>query len=96
MHDDWEARAYAAAALGVLGAREKLMVSALKEGLEQKPYKELRLLSARYLGEMGAEAKGVVPMMLAAAKDSDPEVARAAGEALKKVAPEEAAKAGIR
>ena len=45
---------------------------------------------------MGAEAKSAVPALLAAAKESDATLARCAGEALKKVAPDDAAKAGIR
>jgi len=96
MHDDWEGRAYAAVALGTMGVREKTMLSALVEGLEQKSYKNLRLLSARFLGELGTEAGAGVPGLIVAAKDSDAEVARSAGDALKKVAPDEAAKAGIR
>src|SRR5579862_1556313 len=96
MHDDWEGRAYAAVALGTMGVREKTTLSALIEGLEQKPYKDLRRLAARYLGEMGVEARAAVPTLVAAAKEADAELARAAGEALKKVAPDEAVKAGIR
>lgn len=96
LHDDWEARAYSAAALGGMGVREKLMISALREGLEQKPYKELRLHSARILGEFGDEAKEAAPALVAAAKEPDPELARVAAESLKKVAPGEAAKAGVR
>jgi HEAT repeat protein len=96
MHDDWEGRAYAAVALGKMGVREKTMLSALIEGLEQQPYKDLRLLAARFMGEMGVEAKAAVPALVAAAKESDAELSRAAGEVLKKVAPDEAAKAGIR
>jgi HEAT repeat protein len=96
MHDDWEGRGYAAAALGVMGVRDPAMIPALVEGLDQKPYKELRLHSARFLGEMGPQAKAAVPTLIAASKEPDAEVARAAADALRKVAPEEAAKAGIR
>lgn len=96
MHDDWEGRAYAAVALGKMDVRDPVMIPALIEGLEQKPYKELRLNSALYLGAMGTASKPAIPVMIAAAKDADVEVAKAAGEALRKVAPEEAVKAGVR
>ena len=96
MHDDWEGRSYAAVALATMGIREKTVLSALIEGVEQKSYKTLRLLAARFLGEMGSEARAGVPALIVAARDSDPELARAASDALKKVAPDEAAKAGIR
>jgi HEAT repeat protein len=96
LHDDWEGRSYAAVALGTMGVRNETTLPALREGLEQKPYKEPRLLSARFLGEMGPAAKAAVPTLVAAAKDPDGEVARAAADALRKVAPDEAAKAGIR
>jgi HEAT repeat protein len=96
MHDDWEGRAYAAVALGTMGVRDPVMLPALVEGLEQKPYKELRRLSARFLGEWGAEAKAAVPALVAAARDADADLARVAGDALKRVAPHEAARAGIR
>lgn len=96
LHDDWEGRAYAAVALGTMGVREKAMLPGLIEGVDQKPYKDLRLQAARFLGEMGGESRVAVPALVAAAKEPDSEVSRAAADALKKVAPDEAAKAGLR
>jgi HEAT repeat protein len=96
MRDDWEARAYAAVSLGTMGVKDGAMLPALVEGLEQKPYKEVRIKAATFLGGFAGDAKPAIPTLVAAAKDSDPEVAQAAAQALKKVAPDEAAKAGIR
>jgi HEAT repeat protein len=96
MHDDWEGRGYAAVALGAMGVREKDMLPALIEGAEQKPYKEMRVRALKLLAGWGAEARPAVPALLAAAKDPDAEVSQAAAAALKSVAPDEAAKAGVR
>jgi len=54
-----------------------------------------QLAAVRALGKFGSRAGGSVPPLLWALKYDDPEMRREAGIALKKIAPEEAAKAGV-
>jgi HEAT repeat protein len=83
--DFWEPRSYGAAALGRMGMKEKAMLPALLEGLQQPSYKEVRLQAARTLGEMGALAAPALGALREVAKDKDAEVAKAAADALKQL-----------
>ena len=83
--DFWEPRSYGAVALARMGTKEKAMLPALIEGVQQPAYKEVRLQAARTLGEMGAEAAPALPALKEAAKDKDAEVAKAAADALKQL-----------
>jgi HEAT repeat protein len=89
--DFWEARSYAAVALGTMGMKEPTMIPALAEAVQQPAYKDLRLHAARFLGERGAEAKAALGPLKEAAKDKDREVAQAAAEALRRIEPGSAA-----
>lgn len=57
----------------------------------------MREAGAKSLGDMGAKAKerAVVDALLSALRDDDDAVQLAAGEALRKIDPVEAAKAGV-
>ncbi len=56
----------------------------------------VRTLAAEALGRLGSRAKDVSAALAAAIQDPEPEVRQAARDALKKVDPDRAAKAGIR
>jgi HEAT repeat protein len=83
--DFWEPRSYGAAALGRMGMKEKAMLPALIEGIQQPAYKEVRLQAARTLGEMGAQAAPALVALREAAQDKDAEVAKAAADALRQL-----------
>ncbi|HVE43172.1 MAG TPA: HEAT repeat domain-containing protein [Planctomycetota bacterium] len=83
--DFWEPRSYAAVALAKMGTKEKAMLPALIEGVQQPAYKEVRLHAARTLGEMGAEATPALGALREVAKDKDAEVAKAAADALARI-----------
>jgi HEAT repeat protein len=81
--DFWEPRSYGAVALARMGIKEKAMLPALIEGLQQPAYKEVRLHAARTLGEMGADAVPALGALREVSKDKDAEVAKAAADALR-------------
>jgi HEAT repeat protein len=83
--DFWEARSCGAAALGAMGVRDKAMLPALLEALRQPAYQDLRLAAARVLGDLGKDAQEAAGALREAAQDKDRDVARAAGDALKRV-----------
>ena len=58
---------------------------ALVQGLKDKD-KFVRLQSAKALGSVGPSAREAVPALTAATRDDEPLVARAATEALKRIA----------
>ncbi len=55
----------------------------------------VRRRAAEVLGSLGAEAKAAAPALAETVKDPDEAVRRAAGEALKKIDPDAAKKAGV-
>ena len=72
-------------ALGSMGVRTKDMVPALTESLAQTTYADLRAPAARCLGDLGADARPAAESLRQAARDRDPNVARAAAVALDRV-----------
>ncbi|HVR83281.1 MAG TPA: HEAT repeat domain-containing protein, partial [Planctomycetota bacterium] len=85
--DFWEARSYAAVALGTMGMKDRAIIPALMEAVQQPAYKDLRLHAAGYLGELGVDAKAAVGQLREASKDKDPDVAQAALAALRRIEP---------
>jgi len=83
--DFWEARSCAVAGLGAMGIKDRAMIPALIEAVQQPAYKDLRLHAARILGEMGADAKPAAGLLREVAKDKDQEVAAAMAEALRRI-----------
>jgi HEAT repeat protein len=83
--DFWEARSYGAVALASMGMKEKAMIPALIEGVQQPAYKEVRLAAAKALGEMKGEAKAAAGVLKEIAQDKDAEVAKAAAAALEQI-----------
>jgi HEAT repeat protein len=67
----------------------------LTSGL-QDPERKVRQHAAAYLAEFGPLAKDAVPGLLQAVKDNDRFVRQQAANALKRIDPEAAAKAGVR
>jgi len=90
---DEEARANAAFGLGVIGARTGVapLVAALKD-----PSPLVRARAITFLAEMGPMAKAAVPALVEVYKGNDAQLAHRAGEALKKIDPEAAQKAGVK
>jgi HEAT repeat protein len=85
--DFWESRSYAAVALGTMGVKDRAIIPALVEAVQQPAYKDLRLQGARYLGELGADAKAAVGPLREASKEKDPDIAQAASAALRRIEP---------
>jgi HEAT repeat protein len=83
--DFWEPRSYAAVALAKMGTKEKQMIPALIEGVQQPAYKEVRLHAARTLGDLGALAAPALAALREVARDKDAEVAKAASDALRQI-----------
>lgn len=88
-------RAYAARALGKIGVEPEVVVPALIQSL-QDANAEVRLLTAQALGEYGPRAQGAILPLLETTKDKQGAVSRAAYAALKQIAPDAAAKAGVK
>ena len=84
--DFWEARSCAAVALGAMGIKEKAMLPALIEAVQQPSYKDLRIHAARYLGDLGADAQPALAALRDMAQDKNPELSQPAAEALKRLA----------
>lgn len=80
-----EIRIHAAQSLGKLGAGNSAIVETLEEGLDDASSR-VRKATASALGEVGGNAKSVLPKLIAIEKkDSDREVAVAASAAIKKI-----------
>jgi eukaryotic-like serine/threonine-protein kinase len=78
-------RRQAAKALVAMAKESAPAVPALVQGLKDKD-KFVRLQSAKALGGVGPAAREAVPALTAATRDEEPLVARAATEALKRIA----------
>lgn len=70
---------------------KQAVVVTLKDGSTDQ-----RLQIIHTLRDMGADAKEFVPNLLAILNDADPQIRAAAEEALKKIDPDAAAKAGVK
>jgi HEAT repeat protein len=81
-HQDVEARAYAARALGQLPSEAKQLVPVLSALCQAGTDKPLRLAALASLAQFGAEAKPALAVLVEAIKGSDAEVRQAAGQAL--------------
>jgi HEAT repeat protein len=78
-------QAGAATALGYATRGTPEAVPALMEALQSADTVPLRLAVVRALGDVGADAKPAVPRLRELAKDADPDMKSAAGEALYKI-----------
>lgn len=87
-------RGVAAADLIELHKQPDLVVPAFSEFLAS-PDASKRAWGATLLKGFGADAKAAIPLLLKARSDEDPDVRKAAEEALVKIAPETEAKAGL-
>jgi HEAT repeat protein len=94
-HDNELVRAYAAKALGKLTLEPQTVVPSLIECLRD-PNADVRVMTVQALGEYGPQATTAILPLLDTSKDKIPSVARAAFVALKKIAPDAAAKAGFK
>jgi HEAT repeat protein len=87
-------RVCAAGALWAIAHRTNEVMGVLTETIHNED-STTRALSANYLGLVGPPARPLVPALLAALKDNK-DVAEQAAEALRKIDPEAAARAGVR
>jgi HEAT repeat protein len=87
-------RGVAAADLIELHKQPDLVVPAFSEFLAS-PDASKRAWGATLLKGFGADAKAAIPLLLKERSDEDPDVRKAAEEALVKIAPETEAKAGL-
>lgn len=93
---DWYTEEEALRALGKLGPAATNAIPALVNELKYQ-HPERRAWSAEYLGNMGPRAKTAVPALLLATTDDETQwVREAATNALLKIDPEAAAKAGVK
>ncbi len=97
VNQDEEVRLMAAYALGKIGIANKEVVPTLVETLRTGEASQKRL-AALVLGQIGPDAKEAVPELIKVYGNNvmDPESSKRAAEALKKIDPEAAAKAGIK
>ncbi|MEK7684068.1 MAG: HEAT repeat domain-containing protein [Verrucomicrobiota bacterium] len=88
--------AYALFKIGIRSEeRKRLALQVLMDGLRVKHEASYRRVSARYLGEIGPQAKEAVSSLLEVSQAEDEELRKSAKEALKKIDPDAAAKAGV-
>ena len=87
-------RLHAARALWKVSGRPQPAVVALAAATKDPTSAELRRQAAELLAEMGPDGKGAVPALAAALRETNPTVRAAAAEALQKINPQAAAKAG--
>lgn len=89
-----EVRMMAGFALGKIGAAHKDVVPTLIESLRGSEKRQAVLI----LGQIGPDARAAVPELIKVYENSamDPTTSKRAAEALKKIDPEAAAKAGIK
>jgi HEAT repeat protein len=73
----------------------KAVLPALGDRLNHSPFPDVRCRAAEALGRMGARAREATPALLEALESEFAEVRSLAAEALRKVDPEAARKAGI-
>lgn len=92
---DDRVRAYAARALSKSASVDEDVLSALVAALEDAS-DEVRLLTIEALGQFGTNATQAISPLLDVAKSSPGKVSRAAFSALAKIAPDAAARAGVR
>jgi HEAT repeat protein len=88
-------RLEAARAVWKVGGRPEKAVAALVDCLKDPTYAGLRSRAAGNLGAIGADAKAAAEVLREALKDRDQYVRFAAAEALRKIDPDAADKAGI-
>jgi HEAT repeat protein len=86
----------AARRIGAMGSAAREAVPALiRQAQEKSNYLGNELEAVRALGAIGADAKAAVPMLVEKLRHDQGEIQYAAGEALKKIDPEAAKKAGV-
>lgn len=84
---------FAIDAFAKIGVEDKEVLPILIQALE--PGNECHSSAAKALGEIGPAAKQAVPALLKLLSDKDPAVRKTVGEALKKIDPAAAKKAGV-
>lgn len=83
-------------ALRMIGPPTKDCVPVLIERLREDKEIEVRRVSASLLGKVGKDAKDSIPTLLEALKDTDTNLRFYSAEALRKIDPEAAKKAGLK
>ncbi|MBI4326924.1 MAG: HEAT repeat domain-containing protein [Chloroflexi bacterium] len=76
-------------------ATKRLALQVLMDGLRVKHEVAYRRFAAQYLGEIGPQAKEAASSLLEVSQEEDEELRKSAKEALKKIDPDAAAKAGV-
>jgi len=91
-----EVRIAAIEALGKFACEPEKVMPILTAIVQNLKYdRSTRIEAIRALGEFGSSAKGSIPPLLRVLQNGDTGMRREAGIALKKIAPDEAAKAGV-
>jgi HEAT repeat protein len=93
---DARVRAPAAIAFGAIGADAKAAVPVLIAALSTDPNNDVRRLAADSLGLIGPDAKEAVPALLKALHADSRALRDSAAEALKRIDPRAAERAGLR
>ena len=92
---DWQVCAAAAEALGIIGGAPGDVVPGLTQALKNS-HAETIMAACRSLAAFGAKAETAVPALLALTQHEDGNVRSAALRALSKIAPDTAAKVGVK